>query len=164
MHSLTVDCESFTSDEKVAMVVPVTSVEVEVTCSEAMLALSFSTLWIKCLMKRLEISTLRYMVGIILGRCLFESALIIWCSSFQEDTRAILSVYNWQFSVCTTLETVCFVCLLQVIQNCLLCVPPFPFCLTSFSLSYKKFTFHWLKPWRAVVINNFPQWRGWMLI
>ena len=41
MHSFTVNCDTFSNEEKVAAVVPVTSVEV--TCSEAMLALSFST-------------------------------------------------------------------------------------------------------------------------
>ena len=49
MHSFTVNCETFSIDEKVAAVVPVTSVEV--TCSEAMLVLSFSTLLVECLMK-----------------------------------------------------------------------------------------------------------------
>ena len=34
MHSFTVNCETFSNEEKVAAVVPVTSVEV--TCSEAM--------------------------------------------------------------------------------------------------------------------------------
>ena len=42
MHSFTVNCDTFSNEEKVAAVVPVTSVEV--TCSEAVLALSFSTL------------------------------------------------------------------------------------------------------------------------
>ena len=42
MNSFTVKCDTFSNDEKVAAVVPVTSVEV--TCSEAMLALSLSTL------------------------------------------------------------------------------------------------------------------------
>ena len=41
MHSFTVNCDTFSNEEKVAAVVPVTSVDV--TCSEAMLALSFST-------------------------------------------------------------------------------------------------------------------------
>ena len=50
MHSFTVNCDSFSFEENVAAVVPVTSVEV--TCSEAMLALSFSTLLVRCLMKR----------------------------------------------------------------------------------------------------------------
>ena len=54
MHSFTVNCETFSNE--VAAVVPVTSVEV--TCSEAMLALSFSTLLVKCLMKILGISVL----------------------------------------------------------------------------------------------------------
>ena len=49
MHSFTVNCNTLSNEEKVAAVVPVTSVEV--TCSEAMLALSFSTLLVKCLMK-----------------------------------------------------------------------------------------------------------------
>ena len=42
MHSFTVNCDTFTNEEKVVAVEPVTSVDV--TCSEAMLALSFSTL------------------------------------------------------------------------------------------------------------------------
>ena len=42
MHSFTVNCDTFSNEEKVATVVPVTSVEV--MCSEAMLDLSFSTL------------------------------------------------------------------------------------------------------------------------
>ena len=37
MHSFTVNCDTFSNEEKVAAVVPVTSVEV--TCSEAMLIL-----------------------------------------------------------------------------------------------------------------------------
>ena len=44
-HSFTVNCDTFSKEEKVAAVVPVTSVEV--TCSEAMLALRFSTLLVK---------------------------------------------------------------------------------------------------------------------
>ena len=42
MHSFTVNSDTFLGEEKVAVVVPVTSVEV--TCSEAMLALTFSAL------------------------------------------------------------------------------------------------------------------------
>ena len=56
MHSFNGNCDTFTNEEKVAAVVPVTSVEV--TCSEAMLALSFSTLLVKCLMKILGRSAL----------------------------------------------------------------------------------------------------------
>ena len=56
MHTLTVDCDTFLAEEKVSVVVPVTSVEV--TGSEAMLALSFSTLLLMCLMKRLRRSTI----------------------------------------------------------------------------------------------------------
>ena len=58
MHSFTVDCDTFPNDEKVAVVVAETSVEVEVSGSEAMLALSFSTLLVKCLIKRLGMSAL----------------------------------------------------------------------------------------------------------
>ena len=56
MHSFTINCDTLSNEEKVAAVVPVTSVEV--TCSEAMLALSFSTLLVKCLMKILGRSAL----------------------------------------------------------------------------------------------------------
>ena len=56
MHSFTVNCYTFSNEEKVAVVVPVTSVEV--TCSEAMLALCFPTLLVKCLMKILGRSAL----------------------------------------------------------------------------------------------------------
>ena len=42
MHSITVNCDTFLNEEKVAAVVQVTSVDV--TCSEATLALSLSTL------------------------------------------------------------------------------------------------------------------------
>ena len=56
MHSFTANCDTSSNEEKVAAVVPVTSVEV--TCSEAMLALSFSTLLVKCLMKILGRSAL----------------------------------------------------------------------------------------------------------
>ena len=56
MHSFTVDCHTFSNEEKVAAVVPVTSVEA--TCSEAMFALSFFTLLVRCLMKILGRSAL----------------------------------------------------------------------------------------------------------
>ena len=56
MHSSTVNCDTFSNEEKVAAVVPVTSVEV--TCSESMLALCFSSLLVKCLMKILGRSSL----------------------------------------------------------------------------------------------------------
>ena len=49
MHSITVNCETFSNEEKIAVVVPVTSVDV--IYSEVMFALSFSTLLVKCLMK-----------------------------------------------------------------------------------------------------------------
>ena len=56
MHSFTVKCETFSNEEKVAAVVPVTSVVV--TCSEEMVALSFSSLLVRCLMKILGRSAL----------------------------------------------------------------------------------------------------------
>ena len=56
MHSFTVDCDTFSNAEKVVVVVAVTSVEV--TCSAAMLAQSFSTLFAKCFMKILGRSAL----------------------------------------------------------------------------------------------------------
>ena len=56
MNSLTVDCDTFLNEDEVAVVFSVTSVEV--TCPEAMLALSFSTLLVKCLMKILGRSAL----------------------------------------------------------------------------------------------------------
>ena len=42
MHSFTVNCDTFSNEENIAAVVTVTNVEV--TCSEAMVALSFSSL------------------------------------------------------------------------------------------------------------------------
>ena len=51
MHSFTVNCDTFSNEEKVVAVVPV-------TCSEAMLALSFSALLVKCLMEILGRSAL----------------------------------------------------------------------------------------------------------
>ena len=53
MHSFTVNCDIFSNEEKVAAVT-----SVEVTCSEAMLALCFSTLLVTCLMKILGRSAL----------------------------------------------------------------------------------------------------------
>ena len=90
MNFFTVNCDNFSNEEKVAAVVPVTSDEV--TCSEVMLALSFRTLLVRCLMKILGRSAQLLMVGNILGRCLFESALTTWCSSLLEDARSIPSV------------------------------------------------------------------------
>ena len=43
MHSLSVDCDTFSNEEKAAEVVPVTCVEV--TCSEAMLAKCLQNCW-----------------------------------------------------------------------------------------------------------------------
>ena len=56
MHSCTITSDTVSNEEKVAAVVPVPSVEV--TCSEAMLALRFSTLLVECLMERLGGSAL----------------------------------------------------------------------------------------------------------
>ena len=56
MHSFTVTCDTFSDEQKVAVVIPVTSVEV--TGSDTMLALSFYTLLVKCLMKILGRSAL----------------------------------------------------------------------------------------------------------
>ena len=56
MHSFTVNCDTFLNEEKVAAVV--TAKSFEVTCSEAMLALSFCTLLVKSLMKILGMSAL----------------------------------------------------------------------------------------------------------
>ena len=56
MHSFTINYDTFYDEEKVAAVVPVTGVEV--TCSEAMLDISFCSLSVKCLMKILGRSAL----------------------------------------------------------------------------------------------------------
>ena len=56
IYSSSVNCDTFSNEEIVAVVVPVPSVEV--IFSEAMLALCFSTLLVKCLMKRLGRSAL----------------------------------------------------------------------------------------------------------
>ena len=48
MHSFTDNCDNFSNDEKVAVVVPVASVEL--TCSEATIALRFNYLLVKWLM------------------------------------------------------------------------------------------------------------------
>ena len=56
MTSFTVNCDTFSNEEQFAVVVTVTSVGV--TCSEAMLALSFSTLLAKCFMKIQGLSAL----------------------------------------------------------------------------------------------------------
>ena len=51
------------------------------------------------------------MAGNILGGCLFESTLTIWCSSLLEDAKTILSVQNLHLAECTSFETSCFACL-----------------------------------------------------
>ena len=57
MHSITVDCDTLSNEEKIAVVVSVPSVDV--TGSEVMLALCFTTLFVKYLMKILGRSALR---------------------------------------------------------------------------------------------------------
>ena len=56
MHSFIVKGDTLSNEEKVAAVVPVSGVEV--TCSEAMLALCFCALLVECLMKILGSSAL----------------------------------------------------------------------------------------------------------
>ena len=56
MHSFTVGCDTFSNEKRVTVVVSVISVDV--TGSEAMLALSFSTLLVKCVMYGLGRSAL----------------------------------------------------------------------------------------------------------
>ena len=56
MHYFTVNCDTFTNEDKVTTVVPITSVDL--TCAEAMSAVRFSTLLVKCLMKILGGSAL----------------------------------------------------------------------------------------------------------
>ena len=51
------------------------------------------------------------MVGNILGGCLFQSILTIWCSSLLEDAKAILSVLNLHLAECTKNTFVYLVCL-----------------------------------------------------
>ena len=114
MHSFTVNYDAFSNEKKATAVVPVTSVEA--TCSEAMLALSFCTLLVWCLMKILGRSALGLLVGNILGGCLFESVLTIWCSSPLEDSRAILSVLGVHLAMCTSFETLCFACLYKSLK------------------------------------------------
>ena len=56
------------------------------------------------------------MVGNILGGCLFESVLTIWCSCLLEDARAILSVYNLHLVVCTSFKALWFACLYKSLK------------------------------------------------
>ena len=75
-------------EEKVSVVIPATSNEV--TCSEAMLAVNFSTSLLRCMKKSQGRSALGKMDGNILCECLFESVLTIWCCSLLENARANL--------------------------------------------------------------------------
>ena len=56
------------------------------------------------------------MVGNILGECLFESLLTIWCSSLLEDARAIPSVKNLHLAVCTSFDDLCLACLYESLK------------------------------------------------
>ena len=56
MHSFTVNCETFANEKKVALAVQVKIVEV--TGSEAMFSLSFTTLLVRCMMKNIGRSAL----------------------------------------------------------------------------------------------------------
>ena len=53
MHPLTVHRDTFSNEGKLALVVPVTSVEAEITGSKEIIALSFSMSLLVCLLKRL---------------------------------------------------------------------------------------------------------------
>ena len=55
-------------------------------------------------------------LGNILGGCLFECALTIWCSSLLEDARAILSVQNLHLAVYTSFGTLCLACLYKSLK------------------------------------------------
>ena len=57
IHSLTIDCDTFSNEEKVSVDVSGTSAELEVKSYEAMFDLSFVILLL-CVMKRLGRSTL----------------------------------------------------------------------------------------------------------
>ena len=89
MRSFTVHCDTFSNNEKVPAVVTVS--RIEETCSEAKIALSFSTLLAKCLMKILGRSGWVKWLEMFFGGCLFESVLTIWCSYLLDDARAIPS-------------------------------------------------------------------------
>ena len=52
----------------------------------------------------------------ILGGCLFESVLTIWCSSLLEDARTIIFVQDLHLAMCTSFETVCFACLYKSLK------------------------------------------------
>ena len=88
MPSFTFNYDTFLNEEKVSVVIPATSNEI--TCSEAMLAVNFSTSLVRCMKKSQGRSALRKMDGNILGECLFESVLTIWCCSLLANARANL--------------------------------------------------------------------------
>ena len=88
MPSFTFNYDTFLNEEKVSVVIPATCNEV--TCSEAMLAVNFSTSLVRCMKKSQGRSALGKMDGNILCECLFESVLTIWCCSLLENARANL--------------------------------------------------------------------------
>ena len=57
------------------------------------------------------------MVGNILGGCLFDSVLTIWCSSLLEHARAILSVKNLHLDVCKSFLELVLCLSVQVLEN-----------------------------------------------
>ena len=90
MHSFTINCEIFSNDEKVTAVVPVISIEV--TCLEAMLALSFSTLLVKVFDENNK------KVSTMVNGWQYFRWMSIWVyinylvQSLLEDAKAIFSV------------------------------------------------------------------------
>ena len=58
MHSLRVDCDSFSTEEKSSVVIPVASVVINATGSNATFALTFSTLLLECLVESMGMSAL----------------------------------------------------------------------------------------------------------
>ena len=56
------------------------------------------------------------MVGNILGGCLLDRVLTIWCSSLLIDARDILSVENLHLAVCASFETLCLACLYKSLK------------------------------------------------
>ena len=65
-----------------------------VTGCKVMFALSFHTFLLKCVMKKQGRSAQWQIMGTILGRCLFESVLTIWCSSLLENDRFTSSIFS----------------------------------------------------------------------
>ena len=77
---------------------------------------------------------INYLVQFFTGRCL----------SYSFSVKFTFSCVHkfWNLVLCLSV---------QVLENSQFCVPPFPLCLTSFSLNHEKFISYWLKSWRGVV-------------